>query len=101
MQDPLARHVTRRRFIKNSALAASALAVPAVVPRRVLGASETVQVAMIGCGGRGSNDLEALVAVPKSRVVAVCELRDDRLEKAKKIAYTSEPKGYKDFRKMM
>jgi predicted dehydrogenase len=101
MQDHLARKFTRRRFIRNSAVAASALAVPAVVPRRVLGANETVQLAQIGCGGRGSNDLEALVAVPKSRVVAVCELRDDRLEKAKKIAYTSEPKGYKDFRKMI
>jgi len=94
------RRLSRRRFLKTSA-AASALAFPVIAPRSVLGANETVQIGSIGCGGRGSNDLEALVAVSKARVVAVCELRDDRLEKAKKIAYTSNPTGYKDFRKMI
>lgn len=94
--------ISRRKVLKTAAAAgASALAFPAVAQPTVLQANERVQLGTIGCGGRGSADLEALAAYPRSNIVAVCELRDDRLEKAKKIAYKTNPKGYKDFREMI
>ena len=101
MDHALPRSVSRRRFLTSSAAGASALAIPAIARSTVLQANELVQIGTIGCGGRGSADLEALAAYPKARIVAVCELRDDRLEKAKKIAYRSNPTGYKDFREMI
>ncbi len=101
MDQHMNRKVSRRRALKTAAAGASALAFPAIARPAVLQANETVQLGCIGCGGRGSNDLEALAAYPKANIVAVCELRDDRLEKAKKIAYKTNPKGYKDFREMI
>jgi predicted dehydrogenase len=101
MDSPAQGGFSRRKFLKKSAIGASALAVPAIVSPGVLGNDDVVRIGVIGCGGRGSADLQALVAVPSARIVAVCELREDRLERAKKIAYKSEPNGYKDFRQML
>ena len=44
----------RRQFLGRSLAAASAIAVPAVVPRRVLGANDTIRVGVMGLGGRGT-----------------------------------------------
>ncbi len=93
--------LSRRRFLRTTALNATALAVPAIVGPGVLGRDDVVRVGTIGCGGRGSADLTALATVPNVHIAAVCELRDDRLAKAKKIAHKSNPRGYKDFRKMI
>lgn len=101
MHQPVDGTVSRRGFLKRSAAGASALAFPAIVGPGVLGQESTVKIATVGCGGRGSRDMEALVAVPGVRIVGVCELRPERLEKAKKIAYVSKPNGYSDFRKMI
>ncbi len=101
MDHPAEKNVSRRNFLKASAAGASALAFPSIVSSGVVGQDNAVRIAVVGCGGRGSQDLNSLVAVPGAKVIAVCELRDERLEKAKKIAYTTNPNGYKDFRKMI
>jgi predicted dehydrogenase len=95
------RAVSRRKFLKTTAAGASALAVPSIVGSGVLGNDDTVRIAVVGCGGRGSRDLRALVAVPKVKIVGVCELRDDRLKLAQEIAYVSKPNAYKDYREML
>jgi predicted dehydrogenase len=95
------RPVSRRNFMKTTAAGASALAFPASVGPGVLGKDDVVRIATVGCGGRGSRDLTALAAVPGARIIACCELREERLEKAKKIAYVSNPNGYKDYREML
>jgi predicted dehydrogenase len=96
-----ARKLSRRSFLKTSAAGASALAFPSIVGPGVLGKDDTVRIATIGCGGRGSRDMRALVAVPGARVIAVCELREERLKLAQEIAYTSKPTPYKDYREML
>ena len=101
MEPQTPKHVSRRRFLKNSTLGASALAAPAILSSNALGNDDVARIGFIGCGGRGSTDLGEMVKVPHARVVAVCELRDDRLEKAKGIAHKTKPNGYKDFRKMI
>src|SRR5574341_1326073 len=96
------RTVTRRSFLQKSAAAgASALAFPSVVGAGVVGKDDVVRIATVGCGGRGSRDLRALAAVPNCRIIAVCELKDDRLKVAQEIAYVSKPTAYKDYRKML
>ena len=56
MQTPTPAVITRRDFLKTSALAGSALAAPAILPSGALGAENAapLRVGLIGCGGRGT-----------------------------------------------
>src|SRR6476620_6314543 len=78
---------SRRDFLKQSSVAAvggpiavSFGAIPAVHAQ----GSETVNVALIGCGGRGSGAaLNAMKAAPSNRLTVMCDLFPDRLNQAK------------------
>jgi predicted dehydrogenase len=78
---------SRRDFLKSSStiavgssIAASFGAIPAVHAQ----GSETVNVALIGCGGRGSGAaLNAMKADPGNRLTVMCDLFPDRLNQAK------------------
>jgi len=95
---------TRREMLKAGA---AALTLPALVPGRVLGlagaapASETVNVGVIGCGGRARLIREG-ADVKTFRVVAAADCEFRRAE-----AYVKELSGgakwgaYDDFRKMI
>ena len=67
---------TRRQFLSSSAAVAAAMT---IVPRRVLGGakfvppSDTVNVALVGAGGLGRVNLQALFQQPDVRVVAVAD----------------------------
>jgi predicted dehydrogenase len=67
------RKITRRRFVAGSANAAlSAM----IVPRHVLGRgfrapSDTLNVAIVGCGGKGMDDAAALTS---QNIVALCDV---------------------------
>ena len=74
--------VTRRRFVAGLAAGAGAAAgVFSIVPRRVLGGpgyvapSERVNIASIGVGGQGTEDMGQFLANPRAQVVAVCDVR--------------------------
>jgi len=69
-------HLSRRDFIKSSALAAAgaALSSCATAPTaRIIGANEDVRVAVLGLNGRGKNHLTSLSKVSGVRVVALCD----------------------------
>ncbi|MFB0524236.1 MAG: Gfo/Idh/MocA family protein, partial [Phycisphaerae bacterium] len=82
--------------------ATAAIAAFTILPRHVLGGpgrnppSEKLNIAGIGVGGRGSNDLEALSS---ENIVALCDVDADRA----KATFKKYPraKRYKDFRKML
>ena len=65
---------TRRSFLKSSALAASALALPASSWAAVRGANEDIRVAVIGFNGRGKDHIEGFRKVPGVRLVALCDV---------------------------
>src|SRR5690242_16423054 len=75
-------HLTRRTFIKNTALLGSAVALSARSWGQVAGANSDVRVAVIGLNGRGKNHLASLKAVPGVRVVALCDPDQAVLSKA-------------------
>jgi len=81
------RLLPRRRFLKGAATAAgAAVALPAVVPSRVLGAeapSNTIVMGTIGVGGRGRYDMGAFMGNGDVRMVAVCEVQGKRRKDAK------------------
>ncbi|HEX9047101.1 MAG TPA: Gfo/Idh/MocA family oxidoreductase, partial [Verrucomicrobiae bacterium] len=81
---------SRRSFIKAAIGTGVGLAVfPDIIPARVLGADapgKKIQVAQIGCGRMGRNDLGSVLTEPLARVVAVCDLDAKRLAAGKKMA---------------
>lgn len=87
---------TRRDFISTSMLAAPAL-LPAQSP------NDSVRVAFIGVGNRGSYLVKHMLNVKGITVVAICDLDDARLNAAMKAATDKgfSPAAYKDFRKML
>src|SRR5947207_1269930 len=66
--------VTRRSFLKTSAVAASAAALSARSWGQVVGANSDVRVAVVGLDGRGGNHLSSLAKVAGVRVVALCDV---------------------------
>ncbi len=77
---------SRRRFLKGSALA---LAVPLVVPARVLGRNgavapgEQIGLGVIGVGPRGRHDLDAMLHEPDVHVLAICDAQANRRKEGK------------------
>jgi predicted dehydrogenase len=79
----LTQTITRRDFLKTSAVAASAAAVGTLDLSRSAHAagSDIIKVGMIGCGGRNSGAAaQALTADPGARLVAMCDIFRDRVE---------------------
>src|SRR4051812_2470014 len=79
---------SRRDFLKHSSalavggsIAATLGAIPAVHAQ----GSEAVNVALVGCGGRGSGAaINAMKADPNNRLTVMCDLFPDRLTQARK-----------------
>jgi predicted dehydrogenase len=98
MSSPL----SRRRFIKQAALSATAFT---IVPRFVLGGkgytapSDTLYIAGIGVGGKGTSDLTGFAAHPKAKIAFLCDV-DDAMAKESKGNFP-QAKYYKDFRAML
>src|SRR5260370_30696700 len=65
---------SRRDVIK------TAVAMPALLGAQ--SPNDTIRVAVIGVGNRGSYDLKNGLKVPRGKVVALCDLDEDRLPKA-------------------
>ena len=67
---------TRRKFVRDTALAAASLS---IVPRHVLGGpgyvapSDQVNVALVGAGGRGKNNLKSLLPLEDVRLRAIAD----------------------------
>ena len=77
--------LTRRSFLKTSALAATALALPARSWSQIIGANSDIRVAVIGLNGRGKNHVASLAAIKGVRIVALCDPDTAVLEKAKQL----------------
>jgi predicted dehydrogenase len=92
--------VTRRRFLKQGAMAAGAVVLPYYVPARALGregavaASERIVMGGIGIGGRGSYDLGYMLTQADVQWVAICDAVKGRREMGKKMV--DEKYGRKD-----
>ena len=78
---------------------------PAIVPARAFGANDRVTMASIGLGGQGGGHLRALTQMPEVRVVAACDVRQDRRDSARQVvdsAYRDTAcKTYNDFRELL
>ena len=81
----------RRQFIKTSMLAGTGLVLanPFTASASVLSANDKVNVAIVGCGGRGSGMIfNNIPKIPSANLVAVCDIVESRREKARDRFYT-------------
>jgi predicted dehydrogenase len=103
---------TRRDFLADSGRAALGLVVLRRLPLPCGTARplEKIEVAQIGCGRMGRNDVLGVLASPLARVVAVCDLDSKRLAAGKKLveeAYQKQGESkvevatYADYRELL
>jgi predicted dehydrogenase len=94
------RNFTRRDFVKHSAVAGAALALPF---SKVRGANDDIGVAVAGVRGRGSGLAGEFHDVPGVRLVAVCDVDGDVLDKQVRDfkKQNINVQGYGDHRRML
>jgi predicted dehydrogenase len=90
-QSSIVQPVTRRTFISTG----SAAAVAALSPGRFAfaQASDTLKVALVGCGGRGTGAAAQALNVPGTELVAMADAFKDRLDGALNNLKTAHPKS--------
>jgi predicted dehydrogenase len=93
-------HLTRRTFLKHSALLGAATALSARSWAQVAGANSDIRVAVVGLNGRGKNHLASLAKVPGARVVALCDVDSAVLAQAAQ-ALGGGVKTYVDIRELL
>src|SRR5579863_2891359 len=91
----------RREFLKRIGVgAAGALTAGYSSSSSGFAANETLHIGCIGTGGRCRQLMSALQKIAGVRIVAVCDVWDDNLERGRKLA-ESEAFTTKDFRKLL
>ncbi|HWB01009.1 MAG TPA: Gfo/Idh/MocA family oxidoreductase, partial [Pirellulales bacterium] len=84
----------RREFLKTAAVSGSTLfAAPAIVRARNL--NSKLNLAIIGCGGRGGHNLKQMLG---ENIVALCDVNQAAIDRAKSEA--PQAKTFRDFRKL-
>ena len=87
----------RRYFILGSALAQVAASTQSAHAQ----STDKVRTAHIGVGNRGSYLLRTVLDQPNAKVVALCDIKPDRLDKAATAAAKDNPKTFTDWRKVL
>jgi predicted dehydrogenase len=80
-------NITRRRFLKGTAVAATGFLAPTIVPASVFGAdapSNRITFGFIGVGRMGMGDLRELMGFKQVQIVAVCDVDANRTQNAQK-----------------
>jgi predicted dehydrogenase len=93
--------LSRRKFIQTAAVAGAAFT---IVPRFVLGKgyvapSDTIYIAGIGVGGKGTSDLTGFAAHKNAKIAFLCDV--DERQAAESFKNFPQAKFYKDFRVML
>jgi predicted dehydrogenase len=100
--------VSRRHFLKNSALATAIAASPLILPsglRAQNGPSKKLTVGIIGCGNISDSHYPVILGYPESvRILAVCDVDRERREasaaRVNKEYGNNDCKTYADFREL-
>lgn len=101
--------VNRRGFLRKAGIAAgTAAGIWGAIPLRsaygAVGPNDKVRIAVVGCGGMGSQHVAALFRNPQCELVAVCDVLGRRYEAAAKAIEENtgkRPDGYQDFRHIL
>src|SRR6476619_1055208 len=86
--------ITRRAFLQTAAATGFVAAAPTFVRGRDL--NSKIDVAVVGCGGRGGANMKEVAKT--EYITAVCDVNADAVNKAK--AIHKDARTYTDFRKL-
>jgi predicted dehydrogenase len=78
--------LTRRTFVKTTALGLAGAALSARSWAQVAGANGDIRIAVVGLNGKGRDHFKSFSALPGVRVVALCDVDTAVLDKAKATA---------------
>jgi ornithine cyclodeaminase/alanine dehydrogenase-like protein (mu-crystallin family) len=78
--------VSRRDFLQSSAALTTAASLAASAAVAKAAAADVLNIALIGCGGMGSNHLKNLSARKDVKLSYVCDVDGNRLATAAKVA---------------
>jgi predicted dehydrogenase len=102
---------SRRKFFVQSALAASGLALPTIIPARALGRdgatapSERITLGVIGYGPRCRNDLKQFLEHSDVQCLALADVQAKRRDEGKKVIDekygNTDCKTYRDLRELL
>jgi len=89
--------LTRRTFIHRTTAAATALSFPAIL--RSANPNSNLQIAAVGCAGKGLGDISEIGSHTKARFVAFCDIDTKRFAEADK-RFPDVP-HFQDYREML
>lgn len=84
---PVAPDITRRRFLATTSTAVVGGTLLGLGPERAAfaGSTDTIKIALVGCGGRGTGAANQALSSPgPTKLVAMCDVRPEQLEKSLK-----------------
>ena len=73
----------------------------AMAGARSSAANSAITVGLIGCGDRGLLVTRLLAKNPQARVTAICDLFDEKIERAKREIHVESPRVFKDYRELL
>jgi predicted dehydrogenase len=96
MSDAKNQNTSRRDFLKNTGrIAAASSLVAGAAPRLYAAESNTIRVALVGCGGRGTGAASQSLSVNEkngpTQLVAMADVFDDRLSTSHRTLQTNHP----------
>jgi hypothetical protein len=102
---------TRREFLRLSISTGAVIAVPSIVPSRVLGKdgaaapSDRITLGVIGMGSRCTYDLRAMLGFSDLQCVAIADVQASRRDAGKRLVdghyKTQDCRLYRDFRELL
>ena len=90
----------QRTSSRRAVLQAAAMVLPATAIRGTA-ANSAPTVGLIGCGGRGGSLTIALLEATDAKLVAMCDLFDEQIAKAKERIGLQSPKEYRDMNELL
>jgi len=66
-------NLTRRAFLKNLSIVTAAVAAPLYIPKRVFGANDRINVAVLGVHGRGQSHVRGFMELENVQVTTLCD----------------------------
>ncbi len=85
MSESIQKSTSRREFLKNTGrLAAVSTLAAGIVPRMYAGENNTINVVLIGCGGRGTGAADNALSVKNGpiKLVALADVFEDRVKRS-------------------
>jgi predicted dehydrogenase len=97
------RTITRRKFLKSSAVASAVVSFPASSWARIMGANDAIRMAVVGFNGQGRSHINGFSKIEGVRLVALCDVDSDVLAReAKKLGDAGNTvETYTDVRKLL